>query len=288
MLDRFVAADEGRNDEVGAYLDGFAMWRELRAQGVDGIIRGDEPFGHRARAADRDEIRRRGGGVMVADYPASHLIASLGLEPQTWPDGLGPARGEGLAAYDVRLDQSAYVPIVLAGLNGPKARYVGIVNPLLARSVVEVVRSLPPSLLVGKRAFTRALRGVAPPLPLARYSSTPSLRDLLTSRPFVEVVLHDLMSPDVERLVPREASLRIVAAMARATPSRRPGRHVKALLRRASIVLPTAAAARLKPAWRGPDPLSAAHLALRVVLASRTVALMQEDARSSASDPPLR
>ena len=44
-LPRFVAANEGRNDEIAGYLDGFALWRDLALAGVQGIIRGDESFG---------------------------------------------------------------------------------------------------------------------------------------------------------------------------------------------------------------------------------------------------
>ena len=43
-------ANEGRNDEIAGYLDGFALWRDLAAgRRPGGVIRGDESYGPRRR-----------------------------------------------------------------------------------------------------------------------------------------------------------------------------------------------------------------------------------------------
>jgi len=278
-LARFVAANEGRNDEITGYLDGFALWRDLAASGVQGVIRGDESFGPRLRPMQPDSGRRQVGGAVPGDYPAGHLVRTLDLAPQTWPPRLHKAADENLRDYRARLSQHGYVPIILAGLNAAKSRYVEVVNPHLSRLVITTVRSLPPELRSYARAFAMIVDGVDRSLPYARFSSTLPAPDLLTSPAFLELVVRDLTAPAMERILGAGGALRVLSAMA-AAASASPGyrARLKGLLKRAGIALPTRLADRVTPAWKGPEPLPPAKLALRAVLAGRTVALLEEDA----------
>lgn len=283
FVGRFVAADEGRNDEAGGYVDGFALWRDLRNAGVEGIVRGDEGFGNKALPSTHDDARLR-SSPQVHDHRADHVIRALGLAPQTWPSRLEGSPAENLAVCDARLEQTAYVPAVLAGLNVPKARYVEVVNPLLSRRVVGTVRSLPAPLLARRRAYLRAARQVLPRFPAARFASVPSVADLLASPELLRLIARELTAPGVERVLPGEAPVRVLGAMAAAAgPAPSLGRRARSLLRQASLALPADLAARFRPGWKGPDRLSAARLGFRSLLASRTVALLEEDAR--ALDP---
>src|SRR5690606_23659662 len=45
VLERFLAAGEGRVARISGYVDGFEVWRTLSEDGYDGVIRGDEAFG---------------------------------------------------------------------------------------------------------------------------------------------------------------------------------------------------------------------------------------------------
>ena len=45
LVQRFLAAGEGRVAHISGYLDGFKIWKTLYEDGVEGIIRGDEAFG---------------------------------------------------------------------------------------------------------------------------------------------------------------------------------------------------------------------------------------------------
>ena len=165
MLARFVAADEGRNDEIVGYLDGLALWRDLAHAGVWGIVRGDEAYGPRRHSPTPENSRRGLGGATAGDYPESHVIHRLGLAPQSWPARLRVAQGESRLDYRLRAMQTGYIPIDPAGLNGLKARYLEIITPHLAPRIIETVRSLPVELRAHSRAFTTIADGLARPSP---------------------------------------------------------------------------------------------------------------------------
>ena len=280
---RFVAANEGRNDEIAGYLDGFALWRDLALAGVQGIIRGDESFGPISRPMQPEAGRRQVGGATPDDYPDAHVLHKLGLARQTWPPRLHKRAGEGLRDYRLRLSQQGYLPIILAGLSEPKARYVEIVNPHLARRVIGAVRSLSPRSRTQARAFRDIVDGLDRVVPYARASSTLPVADLLDRPDMRELLVRELMSADMERVLPGDGPLFVLAAMATATGENRSARsRLRALAKEASSALPTRLAARLAPPWKGPDPLPPAKVALRAMLANRTLALLGEDARSLA------
>ncbi|HET6474477.1 MAG TPA: hypothetical protein VFH93_00130, partial [Thermoleophilia bacterium] len=279
VIARFVAANEGRNDEIAGYLDGFALWRGLALAGVQGIIRGDASFGTLARKMRPDASRQQTGGATPHDYPDAHLLHSLGLAPQTWPSRLRRTPDEDLRDYRMRLSQRGYVPIILAGLAEPKARYLETVNPHLSRLVIGTVRSLPLGSRYHSRAFLRIVGSLNPLIPYARSSSTLPVPDLLAQPDLLGLIVRELVSPDIERVLPGDGPLRVLTAMSGATSgSGRARARLRALVKSASSALPTRVAVELAPAWKGPDPLPPAKVALRALLASRTISLLEEDA----------
>jgi hypothetical protein len=280
-LERFAAADEGRNDEIAGYLDGFALWRALALAGVQGIIRGDESFGPASRPMQPEAGRRQVGGATPDDYPREHVLHRLGLAAQTWPSRLGYKPHDDLRDYRLKLSQQGFIPIILAGLNGPKARYVEIVNPHLSRRVIGTVRSLAPGSRNQAQAFRRIVNGLDRVVPYARSSSTVPASDLLARADVRELMVRELMSPDMARVLPGEGPLYVLAAMSSAAGERPSARaRLRGVVKEASGFIPTSLAVKVAPAWKGPDPLPPAKLAFRAVLASRTIACLEEDARA--------
>ena len=123
-LDRFVEVAEGRSDEYSGYTDGCRIWRDLFADGVSGVIRGDESAGIRRRAVSPQAARANSAGAMVSDYPPTHLIHPLGLAEQVWPERLRDQPGESLDGYRDRMYEQSRLPGALASLNDVKGRYV--------------------------------------------------------------------------------------------------------------------------------------------------------------------
>ena len=279
-LDRFIAVVEGRSDEFAGYTDGCRIWRDLFDSGVSGVIRGDESAGIRRRAASPEAARSASAGAMVHDYPATHLIRRLGLAEQEWPERLRQQPGEGLKVYRDRIYEQSYLPGALAPLNDLKGRYVEVVNPLLSRRMIGAVHELPEELRAYGRAYAKVVDGMSRPIPYARFTSTTAVPDYLGDPGVIEAVVRELSSPRVERVFGREeAVLRLLAAMA-APQWRRPTLRsgTIASLKIARVALPLGVARRLTPRYGPPEPLSPARLAFRAALASRTLALLDQDA----------
>ena len=137
------------------------------------------------------------------------------------------------------------------------------------------------------RGDTSASRTALDPfIPYARFASTMPLPDSLGRPDLLDLIVRELVSPDIERVLPGDGSLRVLTAMSTATAGRRGARaRVRALVKEAIEALPTRVAVEVTPAWRGPETLPAPKLAFRALLASRTVALFVEDARALPGYP---
>lgn len=279
-LDRFVTVAEGRSDEYSGYTDGCRIWRDLFDSGVSGVIRGDESAGIRRRAASPEAARANSAGAMVQDYQPAHLIRRLGLAEQEWPERLRQAPGEGLDTYRDRMYEQSRLPGALAALNDVKGRYVEVVNPLLSRRMIGALHELPDELRAYGRVYNQVVDGESRPIPYARFNSTQAVSECLDDPGLVGAIVRELSSARVERVLDKEeAVLHILAAMA-APQWRRPTlrSETTAVLKLARAALPAGVARRLTPRYSRPDPVSPARLAFRAAIASRMVALLEEDA----------
>jgi hypothetical protein len=284
-LQRFVEVGEGGTDAFNGYVDGCAMWAGLFASGRSGVIRGDTPLAGRRRAASLDVARRIGAGVMVTDYPEGHLIRRLGLAEQSWPSRLRVRPGEGYEPYRDRMSHEGAMPRVLAPLNGLKCRYLEVANPLLSRRVIDVVRSFPDELRMYARAFLEIADRESGSIPYARFSSTPAASGYLADAGVISAIVSELTSAAIEGVISEAAALMLLAGMA--SPLRTPATvrsRVIAAMKVARIALPSRVAYRLTPRYRDPEPLTAMKLAFRATIATKTVALLREDA--AALDEP--
>jgi hypothetical protein len=246
---------------------------------VTGIVRGDESCGLRLRNASDAGSRLAAGAAFVSDYPEGHLLHRLGLGPQPWPSWMEPLPEESGEAYCDRIDQQYYQSTVLAPLSAIKARYLEIVNPLLSRRVIGVVRELPDDV----RMYASVLHEIATRdcghIPFARFSSTPEAGDYLSDPDMVETTVRWLTSPAMAAVLSDEAATVLLAAVA--TPGRERSTaksRVRSALKALRVVLPKEMGERLTPRFVGPDPVSPRGVALRAVIAAKAIALLQADA----------
>ncbi len=270
LLDRFLRNGEGCIDHLGAYMDGFDIWRRLRDSGAAGIVRGDEGFGWEEVALAPD-VRRVVGASMLSDFLSPREIEALDLAPQDWPSELALRRGESLATWRDRLYHAYRIPVVLASLTDLKAPYVEVVNPLLSREILSVVREEPDALRTEKRLFRQVVWEASPPIPFATRPAIPSVRALVHTPAFLELARRELErgreegslpAALVEHLLPRLAS-----SVAKGDPLR-PGfrRRLVTAVRESLPRVAHSALRALRP--RAPAP---ATLAFRAALVSRMV-----------------
>lgn len=278
-LQRFVEVGEGGTDAFAGYVDGCAVWSGFFAAGLSGVVRGDEPLAARRRAASLDVARRAGTGTMTKDYPEGHLVRRLGLADQDWPERLRLRPGEGHEPYRDRMSHEAAMPRILAPLNGLKCRYFEVVNPLLSRRIISLVRTFPDELRMHGRAFSEIVDRESRLIPHARFTSDPAVSEYLADAEVIKAVVAELTSTAVESVISEEAAMLLLAGMV--SPSHSPATvrsRAKAAMRAARAALPSRVQYRLMPRYKGPEPLTAMQLAFRATIASKTVALLREDA----------
>jgi asparagine synthetase B (glutamine-hydrolysing) len=279
-FDRFVRNGEGRIDHVSGYADGFALWAKLVRAGVRGIIRGDVAFGRKPVRSPSD-VHRSAGMPLWSDLLDCPALESLGLPPQEIPAELQRRANESLETWRDRLQQQYRTPFVLGALTDLKSPYVEVVNPLLAGSVIELVRRLPDDLRTNKALLKRISSSLSPGIPFAEDVAIQPGDDVLNS-PRVAQMLRDFVS----RELPGSAvPSRFVAYVADGlVAANRPARSsIRRSLRKT--------VRKWLPLWarrlRGPSAQARApnpnRLAFRAYLVTRMQRLLADDARELRS-----
>lgn len=283
LLQRFLVAGEGRVAKISGYLDGFAVWKTLCEEGIDGIIRGDEAFGSMSVRTDY-EARFTARLTLLADYFDDEERASFELADQTIPESLLRRPQETLATWRDRLYQQFRVPVLLAGLTDLKAGYVEVANPLLAGRVLDRVRTLPDSLRTGKRLWRELVDAMAPNVAFASRSAVLMLSEFLADAAMRRLMLAELESARCRDLLGPQLQRRF-SAIIRTAPHEAAGSAAKpaAQLQRAGLSGGIRAAARR---WVALKPtLQPMELAFRAFIVCRMHTLLKADADALPAEP---
>jgi hypothetical protein len=166
----------------------------------------------------------------------------------------------------------------LAGLTDLKTAYVEVGSPLLARSVLECVRTLPDDLRTGKRLWRELVDAQLPDVALATRVAIPSLTDFLADRAVLELLLDELTSDRASTLFTPLLRARFSVALRaalRASPSERRESWSRPVLSRA---MPKRLRAVMS-GWRTGHPdLEPLVMAFRAFVAARMHRLLLADA----------
>jgi hypothetical protein len=284
VLERFLALGEGRIDRISGYLDGFQVWKTLFAEGYDGVIRGDHAFGS-TLARSPYAVRSKTSLTTLADYFPAEAIATFELPEQRLPESLERSASETLAAWRDRLFHQSRLPTFLAALTDLKTAYLEVGNPLLARSILTCVRTIPDELRTGKRLWREIVDAQLPGVPLARRVAIPAVTDFLADRRVLELLLDELTSANASAVFAPPLRERCCAALRAAL---RKGPAARRIDWRETW-LARAVPARVRDAvslWRadrpGIDPLV---LAFRAFIGGRMHALFRADAATPPAEP---
>lgn len=281
VLERFLVNGEGCVDHLPAYLDGFALWRRLHDAAFRGIVRGDEGFGWEP-AATEAEARRAVGATTLADHWPAGSLRAFGLAEQPWPAELRRGSGETVPAWRDRLYHAFRIPVVLASLSDLKASYVELVNPFLARRVLEVVRMLPDGLRTEKRLFRRLVESLSPPIPFATRAAIPDLDGFALGPAFLALARDEVAAAREEGTLPAPFADHLLATLPRPAPGGDAAREAppRAWSVRAPLVgvarrLPARVRSTLRTVF--PQPPDPGALALRATIASRMARTLARD-----------
>ena len=275
VVDQFLAASVGATDQLFPYLDGLRMWASFAANGISGVIRGDEGFGWIPVRSVR-HARTSVGLTMLGDFLTEAEAEELADGAQRLPEALEHRAGESIPAYRDRLYHGHRIPVGLAALNDVKAPFVEIASPLLSREVLSFVRQMPDDLRTSKAAFSQIARAAGPPVPYATMGADDDRSDFIHSEPYLRWLREELESGTVEALLPASWRARLLGHLSETSFAPTSSRTVRAALKR---VIPTSWIRAVK-ARMGPELPSWGFLALRTALASRLVRLLESDAKA--------
>jgi hypothetical protein len=221
VLERFLAAGDGRLDHVAGYTDGFDLWRRLNHNKVAGIVRGDHGFGRKGVSSYR-ECRLIVGLTAWSEYPDLPSFAQLGLDHlgnQQLPRALDRRPDETPPDWRDRLAHTYSIPSVLAALTDLKAGYVEVVNPLLTRELVQIARSQPAPLRADKKLFREVAAEESVPVEYASRRAVAETSDALAQPGMMELLRdhassqapRELLSPTLMDHIQRRMSTRTAA-----------------------------------------------------------------------------
>jgi hypothetical protein len=279
VLERFLAAGEGRVARISGYVDGFGIWKTLYNEGYDGVIRGVEAFGS-VSVSSPFQTRYTASLTTLADFFRPEECEAFELPEQPLPAPLARGRRETLATWRDRLYQQFRVPTLLAGLTDLKTAYVDVGNPLLARSVLECVRALPDDLRTEKQLWHEIVDAQLPDVALATRVAIPALTDFLCD-PRVLALLLDELTTERARSVSAPLLLaRCCAALRAAVGAHRAARRESSYRPALSRAVPP----RLRAIFRNWSPtrpsIDPLVLAFRAFVVTRMHALLHADAMS--------
>ena len=208
---KFTAAGEGRISNITGYLDEFAFWEQLHADGCPGILRGDQVFGGPSlrRALQVLELQLL---CTLADMQSPFHSLAKHFPDQDVPARLLRRPGETLDQWRCRAELHFRAPVVRAALNELKHPYTDVVSPLQFRPLVELVVRMPDRLRTDKKLFARLVAEREPNVPLAVHVAIESTRDVIEETSTAEFLMDGISTLDSDVYLPAEL-LRHVRAL---------------------------------------------------------------------------
>jgi hypothetical protein len=137
VLERFIAAGEGRVARISGYVDGFRIWKTLFDEGYDGISRGDEAFGS-VPVSTPYAVRFTASLTTLADYFSREERETFELPEQQLPDVALATRVAIPSLAEVLADRRVQ-EILLAELTSERS--AAVLSPLLRARCCAALRA---------------------------------------------------------------------------------------------------------------------------------------------------
>jgi hypothetical protein len=277
LMQRYLAAGEGRVTHISGYLDGFKIWKTLYDEGVEGVIRGDEAMGS-MYVRNEYGARYTANLTLLTDFFEPEEVARFELPAQPVNPVLARRDKESLETWRDRLYQEFRAPNLLAALTDLKTAYVEVANPLLTRTVLECVRRLPDDLRTSKRAWREVVHARGPAIPYATAPAVLALKDFVNDKSMLQLMLDEVESTNAAEIFSpalRQAVAGSIKQVLRKGVAARKRLSVRARVMRSLPQRLRLAARR----WTTLEPeLHPMVFAFRAFVASRMNTLMKADA----------
>lgn len=200
ILDRFILCSEGRIDHLAGYMDGMKIWRKLYESDLDGVIRGDEGFGW-TKVTSELAVKRSLDCALCEDFEnLKNVIADFKLSPQKLPEEFEKGEAESLDAWRDRLYHAYRIPSILAALSDIKFSYIEQINPLLSKTILKVVRSIPDALRTDKNLFKEFVVAIGPEIPFASKGANANPKNILKLEHTVALLKSEISTDYARRL----------------------------------------------------------------------------------------
>lgn len=278
IANRFVFCAEGRTDHVAGYADGLDIWRRLHAEGMRGIIRGDEGFGWVEVTSELGTRLSVEGGLCSDFENLKHVPALLGQEEHRHPDFLVRQEGETLESWRDRLYHAYRIPTVLAALSDIKLAYVEQITPLLSRDILQAVRRLPDRLRTEKSLYKSVVSALGPAVPYASRGANADPRDLVESPQFSDLVRAELSDTAAQNTLGAELVRQILNGMTATDSDRRRSSRMRKLKGAIAQRLPRFAKDLMRATVVKPT-VGGNTLAFRAYIIARMRRLLEEDSK---------
>jgi len=203
FFSKFLAAGEGRINDLSGYLEEFGFWEALHQKQCPGILRGDQVFGGYS-PRNPSAARKSVGLVMMDDLPARYGSLSALFPAQRYPEHMNHRPDESLDTWRCRLLVGYRAPVVRAALNEIKCAYTDVVNPLQFRPIIDVVLRMPDRLRTNKHLFARVVTTRCPSIPFAKNAAIRSLKQILSDRMVGEFLMDEIAAISSDKYLPKQ------------------------------------------------------------------------------------
>ncbi|WP_020529658.1 asparagine synthase-related protein [Flexithrix dorotheae] len=203
IFHRFFQNGEGRVDHISGYMDGFNIWKSLFENRIEGIIRGDINFCS-STVSTPQELRFSLGLAFCSDFSNLKDYADYQGFEQELPANFLRKNNESLLQWRDRLYLEYRISTILAALSDLKLSYVELVNPLLSKEILELVRTLPDHLRNEKRIFKKMVNSISPNIPYASEGGGAKAADILRENRIQSLLLQEISTKHAYELLPSD------------------------------------------------------------------------------------
>ncbi len=200
ILQRFIEASDGRVDHLIAYRDGFQIWKKLFEDGYHGVIRGDELMGLEHPITTEKKVFTEMNYHLLEDFANLPPASELGFKRQIMPPEYNRRPHESITAWAYRIDIIYNKIVEMSALNEIKACYLEVMNPLISRRVINIIKTIPFRYNPNKQFLREITAAITPPIDYA--ISDTSLEKILREPIFREALIACMQSPEAEKWLP--------------------------------------------------------------------------------------